>query len=206
MSGGNYLVRVVAVSDIAHTQSAPSGVTKISVASVPQAPLIGPMLRTYTSTEIQLDLATMATTDELDVISYFVYYKAVGATVSPTRVVVYSTIAILTSLKKATAYEIYYQATNVIGASDKSPTMIYFTASTIPSAPLPMPTSGVFAAGHDFSVGWREPLDNGGSPITAYLIGMAVAGVYHLTQIATVSEGVARSTNYSYQIPVDVFQ
>ena len=67
-------------------------------------------------------------------------------------------------------YGIKVQATNDIGSSVESDTL-YFACATVPSGALESP-SREQATDSEIAIAWSEPTDDGGQPISGYLVYM----------------------------------
>jgi len=114
-----------------------------------------------------------------------------------------NTSCLSTGLRRNTAYRFRLQALNDEGKSAWSEEAIYTTSPDAPSAPLRPGLKGRIHA-NSFKVRWDPPSDNGGCPISTYLMEMDAGEgwrtVYQGSQPESVCDNLRPGTLYKVRV------
>ncbi len=114
----------------------------------------------------------------------------------PAGTITYSgTNATVTGLTNGTSYTATVQAVNANGTSAASTPSAAFTPSTVPGAP----TNLSFTPADGFATGtWTAPADNGGSPVTGYVVTLTPnAGTATYSGTSVIISGLTDGTSYT---------
>ena len=164
-NGTPYMIKVIAKSALGigppSANSAPS-----TPATVPGAPTI--LSAVPSAGQIAVAWTVPASTGGSNITDYFVKISTNGTTWSRvTRPVSAALSHIITGLAGGTSYFIKVIAKNAFGISPPSVNAVSVAAATVPGKP----TAVVAVSGNtQLAVTWAAPVNNGGSPITDYLV------------------------------------
>jgi invasion protein IalB len=134
---------------------------------------------------------------------YVVSWAVNGTVQSATTFASTATAETITGLNNGTRYTFTVAAVNMVGTGSASPTPAAATPRTLPG-----PATGVTALGGDASaaVSWQAPADNGGSPITGYVVTPYLNGVTQTPRIfdspatSQTVGGLANEVNYTFTV------
>ncbi|HEY3925517.1 MAG TPA: fibronectin type III domain-containing protein [Acidothermaceae bacterium] len=141
---------------------------------------------------------TPGSTGATAISDYTVWYASTGAYVLFNDGVSTSTSATVTGLTNGTAYTFEIYAVNTGGTGPVSLPSAAITPVTVSSAP----TIGVATAGNaTATVSWTPPSDNGGSPVTDYVITPSVGAPVTVGNVLTYTiSALTNGTPYTFQV------
>jgi hypothetical protein len=106
----------------------------------------------------------------------------------------------VTGLTNGTAYTFTVHATNDVGDGAESAASNSVTPATVPGAPTSVSATGGDQSAH---VTWAAPSDNGGSPITGYLVTSTPGGITKSAAADATSAdvtGLTNGTSYTFTV------
>ncbi|WP_200847210.1 carboxypeptidase regulatory-like domain-containing protein, partial [Microbacterium sp. 18062] len=179
--------------------------TVLAAATVP-ATLDAPSVTQIGATEATVEWAAPADDGGASVVGYELSLYAAGSDI-PERTI---SVGAVTSqeiggLSHSTDYEVSIAAVNRVGAGEESPRAAFSTPRlTVPGTPTV--TSSTATSATELSVAWDAPGDDGGSPITGYVVevlhdGSPVADAdVHIEGTAATVSGLTPETSYTVTV------
>ncbi|NMO13307.1 hypothetical protein HPC49_15380 [Pyxidicoccus fallax] len=185
---------------VAATNVAGTGAASTPVNATPRTVPAAPSGLAATPDNGQVSLTWAAPTDNggSPVTGYTVTARQ-GATVVGTQTSA-TTSATVTGLTNGTAYTFTVAATNVAGTGAVS-TSVSATPRTVPREPTNVVATG---GNRQVSLTWSAPTDNGGSPVTGYVVsihqGTTVVRTQSFTTTSATVTGLTNGVNYDVTV------
>ena len=209
-NGVAYLFRVKARNDIGDGAYATLGSGPVVPGALPGAPTVLAGVATAVTRSVALTWRAPSVVGSPALTDYVVEYKVNGqldtAYVPFNDGVRATTGATVTGLASNTTYVFRVRAVNDLGNGPVSATATVLVPATAPTSPQGLVVASV--ASGQAALTWTAPADNGGSPVTAYVVQVKVTGQADSTyrQVGTTAApgftvtGLTNGTSYTFRV------